>query len=159
MIRAMAKLPTDSSYFYWAPSKCQVYVPLFHFCNLSLNAVCSTQSRNCCQHVDRDTGIQSGLLVSTQARSQAGDRERWETSGTPVPQLVKKVLSKAIKNEGKGKGGGAMAKLAPGLTCCTHATSENQEPPSCTDQGYAQVVWNGVGTVLREMIASFRQFL
>lgn len=159
MIRAMAKLPADSSCFYWVPGKCQVYLPLFHFCNPSLNTVCSTQSRNCCQHADHDPGIQSGLLVSTQARSQAGDRERWETFGNPGASTFQESPIKRGKDEGKGKGGGAMAKLAPGLICCMHAISENQEPPSCTVQGHAQVVWNGVGTVLREMVASFRQFL
>ena len=135
MIRAMAKLPTESSYFYWVPGKCQVCIPLFHFCNLSLNTVCSTQSRNCCQHVDHDMGIQSGLLVSTLARSQAGDRERWKLLGTLVPQLFKKVLSKEIKNEGKGKGGGAVAKLAPRLICYTQAISETTSllPAQTTD--------------------------
>lgn len=76
-----------------------------------------------------------------------------------MPQLFKKVLSKEIKDEGKEKGGGATAKLAPGLICRTHAISENQEPPSYTVQGRAQVVWKGVGMVLREMVASFCQFL
>lgn len=104
-------------------------------------------------------GFSLGYLCLPKQGPKQGTGRDGKPLGIPVPQLFKKVLSKEIKNEGEGKGGGAMAKLAAGLICCTQATSENQEPPSCTDQGYAQVVWNGVGTVLREMVASFRQFL
>ena len=113
MIRAMAKLPTDSSYFYWAPGKCRIYVPLFHVCNLNLNTVCSTQSRNCCQHVDRDTGIQSGLLVSTQARSQAGDRERWETFGNPGASTFQEGPIKRDKEQGGREGMRGYGKTGP----------------------------------------------
>lgn len=104
-------------------------------------------------------GFSLGCLCLPKQGPKQGTGRDGKPLGTLVPQLFKKVLSKEIKDEGKGKGGGATAKLAPGLICRTHAISENQEPPSYTVQGRAQVVWKGVGMVLREMVASFCQFL